>query len=98
MCRGRCRGRSARAVLAVSAGQAVALLPRGIAAFSVDASVRCIPVRDAPPQAVALAYNTNRIMPHLDAFATLCRKELGPRVRHLPRRLGAGEGASGSTL
>lgn len=86
------------AVLAVSAGQAVALLPAGIAAFYVDASVRCIPVRDAPLQTVALAYNKNRIMPHIDAFTTLCREELGPRVRDLPRRLAVGERASGSAL
>jgi DNA-binding transcriptional LysR family regulator len=86
------------AVLAVSAGKAVALLPAGIAAFYVDASVRYIPVRDAPMQMVALAYNKNRTMPHIDAFATLCRKELGPRVRDLPRRLAIGEQASGSTL
>jgi DNA-binding transcriptional LysR family regulator len=86
------------AVLAVSAGQAVALLPAGIAAFYVDASVRCIPVRDAPMQTVALAYNKNRTMPHIDAFATLCREELGPGVRDLPRRLAVGERASGSTL
>lgn len=86
------------AVLAVSAGQAVALLPAGIAAFYVDAGVRCIPVRDAPVQTVALAYNVNRTMPHIGAFAALCRDELGPRVRDLPRRLAAGERASGSTL
>lgn len=86
------------AVLAVSAGKAVALLPAGIAAFYVDPSVRCIPVRDAPMQTVALAYNKNRIMPHIDAFATLCRDELGPLVRDLPRRLAVGERASGSTL
>lgn len=86
------------AVLAVSAGQAVALLPAGIAAFYVDASVRCVPVVDAPLQTVALAYNKNRIMPHINAFATLCRDELGPRVRDLPRRLAVGESAADSTL
>lgn len=86
------------AVLAVSAGQAVALLPAGIAAFYVDASVRCVPVVDAPLQTVALAYNKNRIMPHINAFAALCRDELGPRVRDLPRRLAVGESASDSTL
>ncbi|MBS1696198.1 MAG: LysR family transcriptional regulator [Actinobacteria bacterium] len=86
------------AVLAVSAGQAVALLPAGIAAFYVDGNVRCIPVSDAPMQTVALAYNTNRTMPHIDAFAALCRDELGPRVRDLPRRLAVGERAHESTL
>lgn len=86
------------AVLAVSAGQAVALLPAGIAAFYVDGNVRCIPVSDAPMQTVALAYNTNRTMPHIDAFASLCRDELGPRVRDLPRRLAVGERAHESTL
>lgn len=86
------------AVLAVSAGQAVALLPAGIAAFYVDASVRCIPVRDAPTQTVALAYNMNRTMPHIDAFAALCRDELGPRVRDLPWRLAIGERVHDSTL
>lgn len=86
------------AVLAVSTGQAIALLPAGIAAFYVDANVRCIPLSDAPLQTVALAYNKNRTMPHIDAFATLCRHELGPRVRDLPRRLAIGERASGSTL
>jgi hypothetical protein len=49
-------------------------------------------------QTVALAYNKNRTMPHIDAFATLCHDELGPRVRDLPRRLAAGERAPGSTL
>lgn len=86
------------AVLSVSAGAAVALLPAGIAAFYTDQTVRCIPVRDAPDQTVALAYSRHRAMPHIDAFAAFCREELGPRVRDLPRRLASGERASGSTL
>lgn len=85
------------AVLSVSAGAAVALLPAGIAAFYSDPAVRCVIVRDAPHQSVALAYHRHRLMPHIDAFADLCRDELGPRIRELPRRLADGErAASGS--
>lgn len=86
------------AVLSVSAGAAVALLPAGIAAFYTDPAVRCIPVRDVPDQPVALAYSRHRTMPHIDAFAELCREQLGPAIRDLPRRLVGGERASGSSL
>jgi DNA-binding transcriptional LysR family regulator len=85
------------AILAVSAGKAVALLPAGIAAFYSDPGVRYIPVTDAPKQIVALAYDERRAMPHIDAFADICRKELGPRVRELPYRLVGGERATGTS-
>jgi DNA-binding transcriptional LysR family regulator len=82
------------AILAVSAGQAVALLPAGVAAFYTDPGVRYIPVTDAPKQPVALAYDKRRPMPHIEAFADICRVELGRRIRELPYRLVAGERAT----
>jgi DNA-binding transcriptional LysR family regulator len=85
------------AILAVSAGQAVALLPAGIAAFYSQPGVRYIPVTDAPKQIVALAYDERRAMPHIDAFADICRAELGPRIRELPYRLVGGERATGTS-
>jgi len=85
------------AILAVSAGKAVALLPAGIAAFYSDPRVSYIPVTDAPNQIVALAYDERRAMPHIDAFADVCREELGPLIRELPYRLVGGERAMGTS-
>lgn len=85
------------AILAVSTGQAVALLPVGIAAFYSEPTVRYIPVIDAPHQPVAMAYDQRRKMPHIDAFAEVCRDELGPRLRQLPYRLVEGERATGTS-
>jgi hypothetical protein len=36
-------------------------------------------------------------MPHIDAFADVCREELGPLIRELPYRLVGGERAMGTS-
>lgn len=75
------------AIAAVSAGVALALLPAGIAAFYSDPAVVYIPVTDAAPQPVSLAYRRDRAMPFTNAFAELCRTLIEPRIRELPELL-----------
>ena len=73
--------------MAVSAGVGLALLPAGIAAFYSDPAVVYVPVSDAAPQSVALAYRKDRAMPATNAFADVCRAVIGPRIRALPQLL-----------
>lgn len=75
------------ALLAVATGSAVAVLPAGIAAFYSDPSIAYIPVVDAPPQQVALAYDARRALPAIDDFVAICREELAQRITELPGRL-----------
>ncbi|WP_432838072.1 LysR family transcriptional regulator [Dactylosporangium sp. CA-092794] len=85
------------AIMAVAAGLGLAILPAGVAAFYSDPGVCYIPVPDAVPQYVSLAYLPDRAMPHTTAFADLCRAALEPRVRLLPDLLADGVRATGQT-
>lgn len=78
------------AIAVVSSGAALAILPAGIAAFYSDPAVRYIPVTDASPQPVSLAYRKDRAMPFTTAFADLCRTFLEPGIRELPSLLAEG--------
>jgi DNA-binding transcriptional LysR family regulator len=75
------------AIMGVASGLGLALLPAGIAAFYSDPAVVYVPVPDATPQVVSLAYLPDRAMPQTYDFADLCRSALEPGIRGLPELL-----------
>ena len=66
-----------------------ALIPAGLAAYHPEPGIAYLALADAPCVEVALAYDHRRVMPHLSAFVTLCREELGPVIAGLPGVLSA---------